>query len=183
MWTFWKVVKWTLLVALLIWFALGVNAWRYFSKSGLPGVYYSAVHALDVATLPDPPEIPSVPNGLRQLRDDEVRWLIRDLFNREGTLTFEYIRFDGDEAPAPYVLYTFPGPNIYNSASNIGPTMEGNKGRFVRDDDRICFIATKVFGTICYRIFEDKAGNLVRYKPSRDGSPMRWDPIDLRLDK
>ena len=169
----WKLLRWPLLVFLLIWAGLAGNAWKYFSEAGAKGLYFSAIHAVDVLRLPAAPAIPNFPDGLRSLTHEELRELSNgsalQYTHPPRRLYGRHVVFD----------HRFTSANEYTSSSNLAPFSYIYYGRYLIDKDRICSLPKGSSASSCYKIYRDKDGNLLRYVPPKQEFPAEWQAIRL----
>jgi len=169
----WKLLRWPLLVFLLIWVLLAANAWKYFSEAGAKGLYFSAIHAVDVLRLPAAPAIPNVPDGLRSLNHEELRELSNgsalQYTHPPRRLYGRHVVFD----------HRFTSVNEYTSSSNLAPFSYIYYGRYLVDKDRICNLPKGSSPGSCYKIYRDKDGNLFEYVPATRKYPAEWQAIEF----
>lgn len=166
-----KTMKWVFLAAVVVAAvaagALVKNSIRYFSESGLRGYYLAAIHSLDVLQLPETPPI-DVPEGLTALTHEELR----ELPNGKA---LNYLHPTRRELRA---IVRFVSPNEYTSSSSLGPALEVWRGHYILDGNRICNLPTGAGIAVCYRLYRNAEGKLLRFVHAHQEFPAEWQEIE-----
>lgn len=156
-----KILRRIALIAILIWGALAVNAWRYFSESGAIGVYFAARHALNVLFLPDEPK-PGDLGGMRPLSPRETADLIQD----------RSVLYDDPRGPHWSVVMSH-SENTVNKMFFGGPGQQVVVGDYLMDGPKICYLGSwlRKSSSYCMVIYKNDAGEL--FTCSSDGNLIR----------
>ncbi|MFZ1741761.1 MAG: hypothetical protein WAT93_02845 [Pontixanthobacter sp.] len=164
----WKVLRWLLLASVVAWAALAINAWKYFSDSGLYGIYLATRYSVEVIDLPKA-KMPDSLAGRRPLSETELSELIHE----KPLLAFEHETL----REARFGL-EITGPNSVISGSSLSVAYSAFSGHFVLKQNELCLLAPIFTPTNCRLLFVDQEGNLYNAPSANNG--MEWQKISVR---
>lgn len=163
-----RMIKWTVLIILIIWSALTVNAWRYFSASGIYGAYLSALYSVHMLNVP-PDRSPETLDGRIAVSRSDLVALTKS----------PLLRFHNDTRRELRGTWEFNGPNSVFRSSSIGVGLSRMEEHYFLNRNSICFFEESPYGIWCKKLYRDPNGQLFSYFRGVRGSPAGWSRVEI----
>ena len=163
-----RVLRWLLLAMAVVWTGLAINAWTYFSDSGLYGIYLAMRYSVEVIDLPEA-KVPGSLAGRRPLSEAELS----ELINEEPLLAFEHKTSREDRFGLQIT-----GPNSVIAGSSLSYAYSTFSGHFVLKQNELCLLTPTFVPTNCRFLFVNKEGELYNAMTENDGT--EWQKISVR---